>query len=193
MAETSALVPTDTLKPRQRKFVQHYLKTLNATESYKNAGYSAQGNVAEAAASRLLRNVKVEAAIAKVLGKQVRKLEVSAEKVLQEAARIAFLDIRCIYEDDGTLKPVSQWPDEVAAAVAGIESVQQYTYHDGQKIPVGVLKKIKLWDKPSQLALLAKHLKLLHDETPNTIVNVQVNVSTSLAEALHHAYRDATP
>jgi hypothetical protein len=70
--------------------------------------------------------------------------------------------------------------------------VQQYEPVDGQMVPAGVLKKIRLWSKPSQLTLLAKHLKLLQEDAPKTIVNVQINVRTSLAEALQHAYGSST-
>ena len=44
---------------KQKMFADEYIKTGNAKQSYINAGYSARGNAAEAAASRLLRNVKV--------------------------------------------------------------------------------------------------------------------------------------
>lgn len=47
------------LTPNQKKFADEYIKTGNAKQSYINAGYKARGNRAEAAASRLLRNVKV--------------------------------------------------------------------------------------------------------------------------------------
>lgn len=44
---------------KQKMFADGYIKTGNAKQSYINAGYSARENAAEAAASRLLRNVKV--------------------------------------------------------------------------------------------------------------------------------------
>lgn len=47
------------LTEQQKKFADYYIGTGNATEAYKRAGYKGKGNVAEAAASRLLRNVKV--------------------------------------------------------------------------------------------------------------------------------------
>jgi phage terminase small subunit len=47
------------LDERQKKFADYYIETGNASESYQRAGYKARGNVAEASASRLLRNVKV--------------------------------------------------------------------------------------------------------------------------------------
>ena len=48
-----------TLSEQQKKFADYYIESGNASESYQRAGYKAKGNVAEAAASRLLRNVKV--------------------------------------------------------------------------------------------------------------------------------------
>lgn len=47
------------LTDQQKKFADYYIETGNASESYQRAGYKAKGNVAESAASRLLRNVKV--------------------------------------------------------------------------------------------------------------------------------------
>ena len=52
------------LTPKQQRFVEEYLVDLNATAAYKRAGYSGKGNVAEAAASQLLSNVKVAHAVA---------------------------------------------------------------------------------------------------------------------------------
>lgn len=44
---------------QQKKFADLYITTGNAKQSYIDAGYKARDNVAEASASRLLRNVKV--------------------------------------------------------------------------------------------------------------------------------------
>ncbi|MDF2857905.1 MAG: Terminase small subunit, partial [Neobacillus sp.] len=44
------------LNIKQKKFADFYIQTGNATESYLRAGYKAEGNAAEASASRLLRN-----------------------------------------------------------------------------------------------------------------------------------------
>ena len=171
-----------------------YLKDLNASRAYKDAGYTARGSVADSAASRLLKNVKVKAAIAQGLHDQVTKLELSAERVLRESARLAFLDIRTLYTATGDLKPMSEWDDAAGAAVEGIETEATYEVIDGERVQTGVRKKVKLWNKPSQLTLLAKHLKLLQESQPAPIVNIQIVVRTSLAEALQHAYtiRDAS-
>jgi phage terminase small subunit len=48
------------LNMKQRRFADYYIETGNATGSYLKAGYNAEGHAAEAAASRLLRNVEVQ-------------------------------------------------------------------------------------------------------------------------------------
>lgn len=47
------------LNIRQKKFADYFIQSGNAKESYLKAGYTAEGNVAEVNASRLLRNAKV--------------------------------------------------------------------------------------------------------------------------------------
>jgi phage terminase small subunit len=51
------------LTEKQKRFVDYYVETGNATQSYLRAGYKAKGNSAEVNASRLLSNVKVKAYI----------------------------------------------------------------------------------------------------------------------------------
>jgi phage terminase small subunit len=45
---------------QQKKFADLFISTGNAKQSYIDAGYKARNNVAEANASRLLRNAKVK-------------------------------------------------------------------------------------------------------------------------------------
>lgn len=47
------------LSEQQKKFADLYIASGNAKQAYIEAGYKARDNVAEASASRLLRNVKV--------------------------------------------------------------------------------------------------------------------------------------
>jgi phage terminase small subunit len=50
----------DNLPPKQLRFVEEYLKTLNATQAYKAAGYTAASDeVAAVEGHKLLRKPKV--------------------------------------------------------------------------------------------------------------------------------------
>jgi len=72
--------------------VIEYLVDANATRAAIRAGYSPRG--AEVQGHRLLRNAKVAAAIRVGQAEQAGRAQVTAERVRQELARIAFADLR---------------------------------------------------------------------------------------------------
>lgn len=76
------------LNPKQRVFVREFLKDKNATRAYIAAGYGKKG--AAAAASRMLRNVKVAEAVEKGLARLEAKLDISAERILSRLADFAY-------------------------------------------------------------------------------------------------------
>jgi phage terminase small subunit len=180
------------LSPKQTRFIQEYLVDLNATQAAMRSGYSPRA--AYAIGVENLKKPQIRAELQKAQALQLSNAEVSAKRVLQEAARLAFVDVRKLYAADGTLLPLSAWDDDTAAAVASLEVIDQFDYIDGEKVPTGKLKKVRLWSKPEQLTLLAKHLRLLQDDTSKeTTVNIQVNIHTSLSEALTRAYDRQLP
>lgn len=77
------------LNPKQQKFVERWLLTGNAAQSYIDAGYKSRGNSAEAAAARLLRNVKVEKAIKDASAKGAERAAVTASWVMKNMKREA--------------------------------------------------------------------------------------------------------
>lgn len=70
------------LSARQQRFVDEYVVDLNGSAAYRRAGYAAKGNSAEAAAARLLRNVKVRTAVDELLAKRSETTGVTAEWVV---------------------------------------------------------------------------------------------------------------
>jgi hypothetical protein len=58
---------------------------------------------------------------------------------------------------------VQSWSSDAAAAVAGVESHELEEYVEGEKVPVGTVKKIKLWDKTKTLEALGKYLRMFAD------------------------------
>lgn len=71
---------TSRLTPKQEAFCLEYLVDLNGTQAAIRAGYSKK--TAEAAGSRLLRNVKVTARIQQLRNEQQKRVEVTADYVL---------------------------------------------------------------------------------------------------------------
>jgi phage terminase small subunit len=160
------------LTAKQQRFVDEYLIDLNATQAAIRAGYSAK--TAEQQGPRLLGNVGVAAAIQKAMDRRSRRTEITADRVLQELAKIGFSDIRkaviwranvtgMVEEPDGSqrlavtnevqLVDSDRLDDETAAAVAEISQTAQ-----------GGLK-IKLHDKKSALDSIGRHLGMFKDKT----------------------------
>lgn len=167
------------LTPRQRMFVAEYLVDMNATRAAIAAGYSKRG--ASVRGTELLALRKISDVIAEKTGKRLGKLEISADRVLQELAKLAFLDPRKFYNADGSLKSVLDLDPDSAAALAGMEIEEAYEHFGkGQAKPIGQLKKIKFADKGQNLERLGRHLKLFTDQ-------IQVTGLESLAERINKA------
>jgi len=84
--------------------------------------------------------------------------EWAIQRILTELRSISFADKRLIFQDDGTLKPIKDWPEEVARAIDGIEVEELIT-------GMGVLKKVKLASKLKSLEMMMKNLGILTDRT----------------------------
>ena len=153
---------SETLTARQRRFVAEYLACGNATEAARRAGYSAK--TAHAQGSRLLKNAEVRAALEKKTERLEEKLELSAERVLTELARIAFMDIGRAFGSDGRLLALHEMPEDVRRALASIETDEM----KGQDAGLGITRKVKAWDKPKALELLGKHFKLFADKVEHS-------------------------
>jgi phage terminase small subunit len=143
------------LTPKQLRFVQEYIADLNATQAAIRAGYSRR--YADDYACQLLRKSQVRAAISDRQANMSKTLEITAEQAIQEVARCAFLDIRCLFDVNGRLKSLAEWPDDAAHAVASIEHM---VGHGGQATVI----KIRLHDKLHALNILAKHFGLFRGQ-----------------------------
>ena len=86
------------LTPKQYIFCKEYLVDMNATRAIIKAGYSEKS--ADTQGSRMLRNVKVRAYLDEMTAHRAEKLDITADKVLQEIANVAFFDIRNIFENN---------------------------------------------------------------------------------------------
>jgi phage terminase small subunit len=145
---------------KQQRFATEYCVDFNATAAYIRAGYEARGNSAEAAASRLLSNVKVQEVIEQKQKEVAKRCELSVENIVREASAVAFSDIRRLFNTDGSPKPIHEIDDATAAAISSIEVGQMVT--DGKV--TGRTCRIKFWDKNSAQERLFRHLGLFRKE-----------------------------
>lgn len=118
------------MKPSHRRFCYHYLKTLNASEAARLAGYKGRADVIGA---RLLVNVRIKSAIEKALNDAIagdkatikRRVltELQAEAFNPDSRhRIKALELLSKYSDilsdkvtlqgDANAPLIIKWPDE---------------------------------------------------------------------------------
>ena len=147
------------MSPKQALFVAEYLKDLNATQAALRAGYAK--STAEAQASRLLGVVGIREAVEAGRAKQLEAAGLSAERNLRELAAIAYSDTRTFFDEQGNVKPISEWSPEMGAAVAGFEVVLKNAAA-GDGIIDRVLK-IKRESKVKALEMAMKHFGQLED------------------------------
>lgn len=147
------------LTPKQERFVKEYLIDLNSTQAAIRAGYSAKS--ADKIGSQLLGKTRVAEAIEVEKEKRGERLDIKADRVLQEIARLAFSDLRKAIQPGGGLLDLDQLDDDTAAAVASVEVIEE---KDREGNTIGFTKKLKLWDKPKAIDLACKHLGLTKEK-----------------------------
>ena len=145
------------LTPKKRMFAKEYLVDLNATQSAIRAGYSKKTSHSQG--ERLLRDVDVQALVHGAMKRRSERVEVTSERVLAEIAKVAFSDVRKIFDESGALIRISDLDDEAAACIAGCEIV---TVNRGEG-EVEYVAKVKMADKLKALELAGKHLGLFRD------------------------------
>lgn len=165
------------LNERQKRFVEEYLLDLNATQAATRAGYSAK--TANEQGARLLANVSVSEAIKTALAARSERVQVNADWVLRRLAEEAEADMADLYDENGNLKPVKDWPlIWRKGLVSGVETVREKT-QDGEG---SMIDKIKISDRIRRLELIGKHIGVQAFKD-----RVEHDVSDDLAELLGKA------
>ena len=145
---------------KQKTFVAEYQKDWNGTKAAIRAKYS-ERTATEKAYELIHKNSLVKEAIERAVSENLRKVGVHAERVLTETARVGLSDLRNLYNEDGSLKLPGEWSDEAAAAVAGVEVLEEFEGKGKKRTLIGHTKKVRTYDKVRALELLSKHLGII--------------------------------
>lgn len=93
----------------------------------------------------------------------IRK-EHAHEHVFRELMTWLKCDITQAFKPDGSLKALEDIPDDVRKFIASMEIEELYEGAGSRKIEVGIVRKLKFFDKGRGLELMAKHLGMLIDK-----------------------------
>ncbi|MDA4845929.1 terminase small subunit [Hoeflea poritis] len=156
------------LNDKQKLFVTEYLKDMNATQAALRTGYSKK--TAYSQGQRLLKNVEIQKAIEEAQDARLKRVDAEADWVLQRLLQEAEADIADIYNEDGTLKPVHEWPKIWRMGlVSGIEVEHKVALTQDEeggevteKAVLGTVKvsKIKISDRIKRIDMIGKHISV---------------------------------
>jgi phage terminase small subunit len=107
------------LNPKQRRFALEYLVDLNATQAARRAGYSVA--TAKQQGTRLLSHASVRRFLEPRLRKAEAKLELQAERLDLELARIAFVDPGRLADATGRRLELHELDEDTRRAIAGVK------------------------------------------------------------------------
>lgn len=149
----------------QKRFCDEYLIDLNATRAYKVAYLRCKKDeTASVNASKLLRNTKVQEYISEKQKEIEERTEITQDMVIKELSKIAFLDIRKLYTENGQLKNIADIDSNTAGAISSLETLEEYEGYGDNREKVGDIQKVKLLDKTKALELLGRHLGIFNDK-----------------------------
>lgn len=142
------------LSEREVRFALGFARTGNATQAYLAAGYKPGSTPAAtgAAASSALKRPEVAALVAEEQAVLRRRLDVDGMRVATELAALALSDVTRLLNDDGTIKPVSQWHALTRLAVKSYTVKVVGSTEEGLVIE----KRVTMHDKWGPLQYLAK-------------------------------------
>lgn len=152
---------------KQREFCRQYLVDFNATQAAIRAGYAMPS--ARQQANRLLTNDDIQHEIARLAKASAQRVDVSVERAIQEAARLAFFDIRKLVDADGRVIALKELDADTAAAIQGLDIS---SLPNGE---AGEIRKYRIADKNAALDRLFKYLGLFakDNEQSNPMAAVQ--------------------
>jgi phage terminase small subunit len=111
----------------------------------------------------MLDNAEVRQAIEKGLEKHAAKTGITAERVIAEMAKLAFMNLKNAYAEDGSMKNIHDMDESTQAAIASMETDELMERQGREMVKIGNRKKIRTHDKTRALELLGKHFKLFND------------------------------
>lgn len=168
---------------KQKMFCDEYLIDMNATRAYKVAYPSCKKNeTARANGSRLLTKANIQEYVSEKMKAREQRTKITQDMVIKELAKIAFLDIRKLYTENGQLKNIADIDSDTVGAISQLETLEEYDGYGNDKEKIGDTQKVKLLDKTKALELLGKHLGMFKETNVNVNMNYEEYINKVVDE-----------
>lgn len=155
--------------PRHEVFCREVAVHSNATKAYMQAFPAASYNTARANGCRLFSDLIIQKRITEIQGERLDSLEVTHKKIIQELAKMAFVDERDFYRVDGTVKLIPDMDPDVVSSIDSVKVKVVTTTVDSKEEGVAgttrtiAVTEIKHGDKLGALKLLMSQRGMLKE------------------------------
>jgi phage terminase small subunit len=133
--------PRPVLTMQQSNFVTEFVKTGNASQAAAAAGYSRP-------------RMPIARAVRQTIAETMEECGVTVKRTVSEVAKLAFYDIRKLFNEDGKLIELHKLDDETAAAVLSFEVAESSDKNFSE------VSKIKMTPKLAALEHVSKLLQM---------------------------------
>ena len=154
MPRDGVLKPREQLDPRERRFVELFVETSNATRSALAAGYGRNYQNAGVYANRLLKKARIRDSVDRRNAEIMAELDFTPSRIIAEIAKVAGVNTADFVSIDDDGKPHLDLTGVKRAQMAAVASV------DSETTEFGVKARVKMHDKLKALDMLAKMARL---------------------------------
>lgn len=145
------------LTAKQHRFCEEYLIDLNATQAAIRAGYSE--DTAGSIGCENLTKPEIQARVAELQAERAAATRIDAAWLLSRLAEEAKADQADLYNEDGSLKPIREWPlIWRQGLVAGMEVDETYVGTGDERKVIARTRKVKISDRVKRLELIGRHI-----------------------------------
>lgn len=159
------------LTPKRRRFVEEYLKDLNATQAAIRAGYSRK--TAREQGCQLLTKLNIREAVDELIAERSKRARKTADEVMEELENLAFLNVDDFMRVGADGDPFIDMSKATRAQKAGLIAFECHDYKDGRGEEARDVRKVSIRlngaGKVTALVKLAEHHGLLRKDATPTI------------------------
>ena len=118
-------------------------------------------NIAVNDCYRFVKDAEIQYRVRQILNENAEKRSLTRNRINEKWAEMASYDVRDMYDDFGRIKPLSEWPDNLAAALVQVKYSDKFDEY-GRSI----IESVKFVDRVVVLRDNAKALQMFSDKPP---------------------------
>lgn len=143
------------LTPKQQRFVDEYMVDCNGTQAAIRAGYSKR--TANEQAAQLLAKLSIRKAIEERRQALSQEVQADLSRTVRELIYVAYADVGMLYDNEGRMLPIQDWPECVRRAVKSIKYIPVYQETGKVRKIVKYRLEPTFFDKNAALHMLMRH------------------------------------